>query len=129
MKITNQRLRNLTTERLHTNIADIYEDLMAIVGGFFLPISISAVHTSVLKWLKTLDLDPKFWEDEFDPDHVRETELPEPSQDQREQTIHEAITLLSQTLQTYTPLSASPPPLRKLKAWPVHQRTEMILLC
>jgi hypothetical protein len=75
-----QRLRNLTTGRLHTDIGCIYEDLEWITGQsglmtHMLPRALNAV----TPWLREHVTDPRFWDDAFDPLHVGEVELPEPT--------------------------------------------------
>ena len=82
MKI--QRLRNLTTGRLHTQIADVYEDLGIITGEtglmtHMLPRAMRAVEP----WLREKITDVRFWDGEFDQSHTGEIELPMPTEDER----------------------------------------------
>jgi hypothetical protein len=84
MKIQIQRLRNLTTGRLHTEIGSIYEDLGAIIGGtglmtHMLPRALRACEP----WLREHVTDPRFWDGEYDTTHIGEIELPEPSDEDR----------------------------------------------
>ena len=77
-----QRLRNLTTGRLHTDISCIYEDLGWITGQdglmtHMLPRAMNAVEP----WLREHVADPKFWEDEYDITHTGEFLLPEPTEE------------------------------------------------
>lgn len=79
-----QRLRNLTTGRLHTNMGDIEADLCWITGEkclftHMLPRAMQAVEW----WLRDCVADPRFWDDQYDPTHVGEYYLPEPTQDDR----------------------------------------------
>ena len=75
--MTNQRLRNLTTGRLHTCMDDIYEDLELITNmkgimTHMLPRACKAIRP----WLKKHLTDERFWNDEYDTGHTGDTELP-----------------------------------------------------
>ena len=79
-----QRLRNLTTGRLHTDIACVYEDLEFITGEkglmtHMLPRASRAIEP----WLRKHVTDPRFWEDKYDTTHVGEYDLPEPTIEDR----------------------------------------------
>ena len=79
-----QRLRNLTTGRLHTEIGHVYEDLAWITGEqglmtHMLPRAMRAVEP----WLRTFVTGERFWEDKYDPTHVGEIELPMPTDEDR----------------------------------------------
>ena len=81
----NQRLRNLTTGRLHTKIQDIYEDLEYILGEKGLMThQIPKVLRAETPWLKKTITDPRFWDDAYDPTHAGNTPLPEPTDKERE---------------------------------------------
>lgn len=72
-----QRLRNLTTGRLHTEIGHIYEDLGIITGEtglmtHMLPRAMRAVEP----WLREHVKDARFWDGEFDQSHTGEFPLP-----------------------------------------------------
>lgn len=72
-----QRLRNLTTGRLHTDIGCIYEDLGTITGeeglmAHMLPGAMRAVKP----WLREHVTDPRFWDGEYDTTHTGEYDLP-----------------------------------------------------
>lgn len=80
MTIDIQRLRNLTTGRLHTDIGCVYEDLAAITGEeglmtHMLPRACRAVEP----WLREHVTDPRFWNGEYDTSHTGEIVLPEPT--------------------------------------------------
>ena len=80
-----QRLRNLTTGRLHTDIGCIYEDLGEITGQkglmtHMLPRAMRAVEP----WLREHVTDSRFWNDEYDNTHIGEYSLPEPTAADRE---------------------------------------------
>lgn len=75
-----QRLRNLTTAKLHTKMAHIYEDLELITGqqsGSFLTHQLPDVLDAVLPWLKEKVTDQRFWDGRYDPDHTGKFKLPQ----------------------------------------------------
>ena len=79
-----QRLRNLTTGRLHTEVSHLYEDLGSITGAsglmtHMLPRAMKAI----TPWLKKHVTDPRFWDDEYDTEHTGEIDLPEPTTEDR----------------------------------------------
>jgi hypothetical protein len=79
-----QRLRNLTTGRLHTEMSHIYEDLWWITGEQGLMTHmLPRVMDAVEPWLKESVTDPRFWDGEYDTSHTGEYELPEPTKDER----------------------------------------------
>ena len=76
--MNSQRLRNLTTGRLHTEMVHIYEDLGTITGEsglmtHMLPRAMRAVDP----WLRQHVTDPRFWDGEYDTTHTGEFALPE----------------------------------------------------
>ena len=76
MKMKIQRLRNLTTGRLHTEMQDIYEDIEFITGerGVMthnLPNAAKAIEP----WLREKVTDPHFWDGKFDITHIGEIDL------------------------------------------------------
>jgi len=80
-----QRLRNLTTGRLHTDMGCIYEDLSEIIGkkGLMtheLPRAIRAVEP----WLREHVTEARFWDGEYDTAHTGDYQLPEPTEADRE---------------------------------------------
>jgi len=79
-----QRLRNLTTRKLHTKMEHIYEDLGIITGEdglmtHMLPRACVAVEP----WLRQHVTDPRFWDDKYDPSHAGEIDLPTPTEADR----------------------------------------------
>jgi hypothetical protein len=79
-----QRLRNLTTGRLHTSIEDVVDDLEWITGApglmtHMLPRAVTAVEP----WLRKHVTDLQFWEDRHDPSLSGEFTLPEPTAEER----------------------------------------------
>ena len=79
-----QRLRNLTTGRLHTKMEHIYEDLGIITGEtglmtHMLPRAMRAVEP----WLREHVTDSRFWDGKFDTTHTGGLELPATSEADR----------------------------------------------
>ena len=79
-----QRLRNLTTGILHTDIGCVYEDLGMLIGinglmTHMLPRAMNAVEP----WLREKVVDPSFWDDKYDPDHSGDYDLPGPTEEDR----------------------------------------------
>ena len=77
-----QRLRNLTTGRLHTEMDHIYEDLGLITGEkglmtHMLPRAMRAVEP----WLRKKITDPRFWDGEFDTSHTGSFDIPAPTRE------------------------------------------------
>lgn len=82
MKISIQRLRNITTGRLHTEVEHIYEDLGIITGQQGLMTHmLPRVMEAVRPWLKraTKSMDGRLWDGRFDDRHVGIVELPDPT--------------------------------------------------
>ena len=68
-----QRLRNLTTGRLHTEIGHIYEDLETIIGeSGLMTHMLPRVMRSVEPWLRKHVKNERFWNGEFDQSHTGE---------------------------------------------------------
>ena len=79
-----QRLRNLTTGRLHTEIGCVYEDLELITGERGLMTHmLPRVMRSVEPWLRKNVTDTRFWNGEYDTTHMGEYILPEPTTEER----------------------------------------------
>lgn len=79
-----QRLRNLTTGRLHTKMEHIYEDLGIITGEsglmtHMLPRAMRACEP----WLREKIEDARFWDEKYDVTHTGDFELPEPTSEER----------------------------------------------
>jgi len=79
-----QRLRNLTTGRLHTEMGHIYEDLGIITGQsglmtHMLPRAMRAVEP----WLREHVTDLRFWDGKYDTTHTGTFELPATSETDR----------------------------------------------
>ena len=79
-----QRLRNLTTGKLHTQMSDFYEDLERISGQQNLMTHmLPRVLDSVTPFLRRNVTDPRFWDGKFDTSHVGEYDLPESTESAR----------------------------------------------
>ena len=80
-----QRLRNLTTGLLHTEMGHIYEDLGMLTGEdglmtHMLPRALKAVEP----WLRDNVKDPLFWDGAYDTEHVGDYTLPTPTKEEKE---------------------------------------------
>jgi hypothetical protein len=72
-----QRLRNLTTGRLHTEVGHIYQDIELLVGE-------QGVMTHMLgnccralePYLRQVAPDPRLWDGAYDPGHTGTIEVP-----------------------------------------------------
>lgn len=84
LRLDIQRLRNLTTERLHTTFADISEDLETISGtpGLFTHM-LPRMNTAVMPWLREQVTDPRVWDGQYDPTHTGTVTIPMPSAAER----------------------------------------------
>lgn len=81
-----QRLRNLTTGILHTDMNHIYIDLENITGQkglmtHMLPRAARAIEP----WLRKHVTDPRFWNGEYDTTHAGEFQLPTPTDEDRKE--------------------------------------------
>jgi hypothetical protein len=79
-----QRLRNLTTGKLHTEIGHIYEDLGIITGEdglmtHMLPRACRAIEP----WLRDNIQDDMFWDGKYDVTHTGVFDLPETTEQDR----------------------------------------------
>jgi hypothetical protein len=77
-----QRLRNLTTGKLHTEMGHIYEDLGILTGEkglmtHMLPRAMRAVEP----WLRDKVKDTRFWDGEYDTNHLGTFDLPLPTEE------------------------------------------------
>lgn len=74
MKI--QRLRNLTTGRLHTKMEDIYKDIEFLVGteGLFTH-QLRSACDAMMPWLKEKIKEERFWDDQYDTTHIGEYDI------------------------------------------------------
>jgi len=80
-KMNIQRLRNLTTGRLHTKMEHIYEDLGIITGETNLMTHmVPRAMRACEPWLREHVTEPRFWDGEYDTTHTGELELPASSE-------------------------------------------------
>jgi hypothetical protein len=80
-----QRLRNLTTGILHTEIGHIYEDLGTITGeNGLMTHMLPRASRAVEPWLREHVSDRRFWDGKFDQTHTGNIDLPEPTSEERE---------------------------------------------
>jgi len=85
IKIDFQRLRNLTTGKLHTDIGHIYEDLEIISGEEgIMTHMLPRFNKAVKPFLQKYVTDERFWDDTFDTSHTGEYRLPIPTAEERE---------------------------------------------
>jgi hypothetical protein len=79
-----QRLRNLTTGRLHTQMDHIYKDLEIITGETgIMTHMLPRVMLACEPWLREHVTDPRFWDGKYDTTHTGEIELATPSEADR----------------------------------------------
>ena len=79
-----QRLRNLTTSRLHTEIEHVYEDLEYITGmNGLMTHMLPNVMKAVEPWLQKKVTEPKYWNGEFETQHSGEYTLEPMNNDER----------------------------------------------
>ena len=80
-----QRLRNLPTGKLHTQMQDIYEDLEFITrGGGIMTHMIPRVMRAIEPWLREQVKDERFWDGQHDPSHKGDFPLREMSVEENE---------------------------------------------
>ncbi len=71
-----QRLRNLTTHRLHTEIGHVYQDIEYLTGqdGIFTHMLPSAA-SALIPWLEEKVKDRRFFDGDYDISHVGEYDI------------------------------------------------------
>ena len=78
-----QRVRNLTTCKLHTEIGHVYEDLEYLTGVWgIMPHQLPSVLRAIEPWLREQITDARFWDGNHDPGQVGEIELRQMSDDE-----------------------------------------------
>lgn len=79
-----QRLRNLTTGRVHTEVGHFYEDLGIITGEVGLMTHmLPRVMRAIEPWLRQHVTDARFWDGKYDPSHAGEYALPMATAEER----------------------------------------------
>jgi len=72
-----QRLRNLTTGRLHTKMEHIYEDIALITGeGGVMTHQLPNANRALQPYLREKVTDAMFWDGEYDTTHTGEIYVP-----------------------------------------------------
>lgn len=89
-----QRLRNLTTGRLHTKIDCVYQDLEYITGEKGLMTHmLPRVMQAVEPWLKTKVKDARFWDGKYDKTHTGDFDLPQMSKEESDKALEIYLSL------------------------------------
>lgn len=71
-----QRLRNLTTRKLHTEMQHVYQDIECLTGtDGIMTHQIPNAMRALDPWLRERVTDERFWDGEYDPDHQGEIEI------------------------------------------------------
>ncbi len=79
-----QRRRNLTTQRMHTTIGHVYDDLQFITGtSGLMTHMLPRVLESVTPWLREQVTEPRFWDGEYDTTHTGDFPLRAMSEEER----------------------------------------------
>lgn len=79
-----QRLRNLTTGYLHTEIGHIYEDIEYLTGaGGIMTHMIPNACKAMRPWLESKIADNRFFDHQHDPAHVGEFDIAPMSNEER----------------------------------------------
>jgi len=78
-----QRVRNLTTGILHTDLDFVYEDLSAITGLTFFTQEIPNACRALHPYLREHIGEDRFWTEKWDRDHVGEIDIPAMTDDHR----------------------------------------------
>lgn len=79
-----QRLRNLTTGRLHTEMSHIYQDLEMFSGWDSLfTHQLPRVNKALRPWLKEVVEDERFWDGQYDVSHTGTAVVRMPTSEER----------------------------------------------
>ncbi len=90
-----QRLRNLTTNRLHTEVDHIYKDLEHVTGFSFLTHELPNANKAAAPYLKTIITDERFWDGKFDQTHCGEIDVPAMNETERAEFVERMNSLPS----------------------------------
>jgi hypothetical protein len=72
-----QRLRNLTTGRLHTRMEDVYLDIEYLTGvAGVMTHQLPNALFSLEPWLRQMVADQRFFDGQFDPMHTGQIDVP-----------------------------------------------------
>lgn len=81
-----QRLRNLTTGRLHTEMGHIYQDIEHLTGlPGIMTHQIPNAMRALKPWLRERVPDKRFWDGEYDTSHIGEYDIEPMTDDEREE--------------------------------------------
>ena len=79
-----QRLRNLTTKRLHTTMSDIYEDIETLTGSKgIMTHNLPNAARALEPYLQQVAPAPRFWDGQHDESHVGDIEVPPMNAEQK----------------------------------------------
>lgn len=78
-----QRVRNLTTGILHTDLDCVYEDLSTITGLTFFTQEIPNACRALHPYLREHIAEDRFWNEKWDREHVGEIDIPTMTEDYR----------------------------------------------
>jgi len=93
-----QRIRNLTTGKLHTKMDHIYKDLGVITGeDDLMTHMIPRAMKAVMPWLQEKVTDQRFWDGEYDTTHTGVFDLPTTT-DEDQKVIFERFTSMPNPL-------------------------------
>lgn len=71
-----QRLRNITTGKVHTTMFDIYEDLEYLSGeSGLMTHQLTNIRNALLPYLRENITDSRFWDGSYDTTHIGELNL------------------------------------------------------
>lgn len=80
-----QRLRNLTTKKLHTKMSDVYEDIEIITGEKgIMTHQLANACIALESYLKEKAPNPRLWDDQYDPTHIGEIIIPVMTKEENE---------------------------------------------
>lgn len=80
-----QRIRNLTTGILHTEVGHVYEDIELITGAHgIMTHQIPQAIQAMSGWLASQIKDSKFHESIFDPEHTGDMDLQTMNEEERQ---------------------------------------------
>ena len=84
-----QRLRNLTTCRLHTKMDHIYEDIETITTeAGVMTHMLGRACTAMEPYLRQVVPDERFWNGLWDQEHVGQVEVPPMNEEQKADFFH-----------------------------------------
>lgn len=79
-----QRIRNLTTRKLHTEMSHIYEDIEYITGEKgIMTHQLPGAADAMMPFLKSKLTDERFWDKKYDPSHKGDIPFSPMNEDER----------------------------------------------